>query len=173
MSFSSGFHNGSLKDHRCIGYCDQEKISSTGVVIYRIGSNTGCGLDPSWNSPKWEDDKSVHFVRSLSSTGEDNGLELGRVPRRRVKIGLRLAGSHYNNSEPAWTQVRTMSVDVFDCLRSLHFSPASRLYSDSLTMNNEREERENVWEFAVKPQHADRNANDAQHYNSVPDHGWD
>lgn len=32
---------------------------------------------------------------------EDNGLELGRVLRRRVKIGLRLAGSHYNNSEPA------------------------------------------------------------------------
>lgn len=28
---------------------------------------------------------------------EDNGLELGRVSRRRVKIGLRLAGSHYNN----------------------------------------------------------------------------
>lgn len=31
------------------------------------------------------------------SCGEDNGLELGRVSRRRVKIGLRLAGSHYNN----------------------------------------------------------------------------
>lgn len=35
------------------------------------------------------------------SVVEDNGLELGRVLRRRVKIGLRLAGSHYNNSEPA------------------------------------------------------------------------
>jgi len=32
-----------------------------------------------------------------SPCGEDNGLELGRVSRRRVKIGLRLAGSHYNN----------------------------------------------------------------------------
>jgi len=31
------------------------------------------------------------------SCDEDNGLELGRVSRRRVKIGLRLAGSHYNN----------------------------------------------------------------------------
>ena len=38
----------------------------------------------------------VHF-----QCGEDNGLELGWVLRRRVKIGLRLAGSHYNNSEPA------------------------------------------------------------------------
>lgn len=31
------------------------------------------------------------------SCGEDNGLELGRVSQRRVKIGLHLAGSHYNN----------------------------------------------------------------------------
>lgn len=38
----------------------------------------------------------AHFQRD-----EDNGLELGRVLPRRVKIGLRLAGSHYNNSEPA------------------------------------------------------------------------
>lgn len=35
--------------------------------------------------------------RFHSPCGEDNGLELGRVSRRRVKIGLRLAGSHYNN----------------------------------------------------------------------------
>lgn len=32
-----------------------------------------------------------------SPCGQDNSLELGRVSRRRVKIGLRLAGSHYNN----------------------------------------------------------------------------
>lgn len=38
---------------------------------------------------------------TFRSVVEDNGLELGRVLRRRVKIGLRLAGSHYNNSEPA------------------------------------------------------------------------
>lgn len=34
---------------------------------------------------------------TFHSCGEDNGLELGRVSQRRVKIGLRLAGSHYNN----------------------------------------------------------------------------
>jgi len=34
---------------------------------------------------------------TFHSCGEDNGLELGRVSQRRVKIGLHLAGSHYNN----------------------------------------------------------------------------
>lgn len=38
-----------------------------------------------------------HRSTTFHSCGEDNGLELGRVSRRRVKIGLRLAGSHYNN----------------------------------------------------------------------------
>ncbi|KAH0540743.1 hypothetical protein KQX54_019587 [Cotesia glomerata] len=35
--------------------------------------------------------------RTWSRLEEDNGLELGRMLGQRVKIGLRLAGSHYNN----------------------------------------------------------------------------
>lgn len=45
--------------------------------------------------------KRVVGDRFIPPCGEDNGLELGRVSRRRVKIGLRLAGSHYNNSGAA------------------------------------------------------------------------
>lgn len=73
---------------------------------------------------------------------EDNGLELGRVLRRRVKIGLRLAGSHYNNSEPA---VSFMAWFCSLCHRAkprltylslqTNFSYPSLLYSLSVYVN--------------------------------------
>lgn len=47
--------------------------------------------------PRRKDKDKDRRPATFHSCGEDNGLELGRVSRRRVKIGLRLAGSHYNN----------------------------------------------------------------------------
>lgn len=48
-------------------------------------------------APRRKDKDKDRRPATFHSCGEDNGLELGRVSQRRVKIGLRLAGSHYNN----------------------------------------------------------------------------